>query len=559
MEEIMDINLEELSLENPQIGNIVYGNILMIEKQGIWLDIGGKYNAYLDLSETTLSFRKKLERGQIKDSVPLLIQYINHKEGVIHTSQRKAVEKQGWENLIWAFENDETVEGRIKDFNGKGFIVEVGEEIDGFIPLNLIDIYRPRNPNTYINRKVNARIIKLNPERKQIILSVRSVLEEKLEEKRQKLWEKIKKSDIIRGRIKEVNDDGLKVDLGFGILGVIPYEELSWFPIKNLYRNFQRGDIVKAKILNINEEKKEVQLSIKLAQPNPWEVFLEKYPKGTIQQGEIIKITSGLVVKINNLVGFVPPGEISWGRVGNLKDNFSVGDKVKVKILDVKPEDRRILLSVKQVEPNPWEVVDRILKEGEKIKGKIINITDFGIFLEIKPGLEGLIPKKLLSWERIENIEEMFKIGDTLEVQVVEIDKENKRLLLSRKALLKDPWEEIKKKYYEGMNVTGRVISLNNQGAILELEPGIEGFLPNSQKGTKEDDIELNINQKIEVKIISIDMISRRIILSRKALLKEREEKELENYLIKNLPPKITLGEIINIKLRKREEDIIDF
>ncbi|MCX7845056.1 MAG: 30S ribosomal protein S1 [Dictyoglomaceae bacterium] len=558
MEEIMDINLEEISLENLEIGNIVYGNILMIEKQGIWLDVGGKYNAYLDFEETTQSFRTKLEKGQIKEAVPLLIQYINHKEGIIHTSQRKAVEKQGWENLIWAFENDETIEGRIKDFNGKGFIVEVGEEINGFIPFNLIDIYRPRNPNTYINRKVNARIIKLNPERKQVILSVRRVLEEKLEEKRQKLWEKIKKSDIVRGRIKEVNDEGLKVDLGFGILGIIPYEELSWFPIKNIYRNFQKGDIIKAKILNIYEEKKEVQLSIKLAQPNPWEVFLEKYPIGTIQHGEIIKITSGLVVKINNLIGFVPPGEISWGRIGNIKNNFNLGDKVKVKILDVKPEDRRILLSIKQVEPNPWEIIDKILKEGEKIKGKIINITDFGIFLEIKPGLEGLIPRRFLSWERIENIEEVFKIGDTLEAQVLEIDKENKRLLLSRKALLPDPWDEIKEKYHEGMTIIGKIISINNQGAVLEIEPGIEGFLPNSQKGPKEDDLELNVNQEIEVKIISIDIFSRKIILSRKALIKEREEKELEKYVVQNLPPRITLGEIMSIKFREREENKID-
>lgn len=557
MEEIMDINLEDISLENFELGNIVYGNIIMVEKQGIWLDVGGKYNAYLDFEETTPNFRAKLERGQIKDSVPLLIQHINHKEGIIYTSQKKAVEKQGWENLMWAFENDETIEGRIKDFNGKGFIIEIGEEINGFIPLNLIDIYRPRNPNSYINKKVNARIIKLNPERKQIILSVKSVLEEKLEEKKQKLWERIKKSDIVRGRIKEVNDDGLKVDLGFGILGTIPYEELSWFPIKNIYRNFQKGDIIKAKILNIFEEKKEVQLSIKLAQPNPWEIFLEKYPKGTIHQGEIIKITSGLVVKINNLVGFVPPWEISWGRVGNIKDNFNIGDKVKVKILDVNPEDRRILLSIKQVEPNPWEIIDKILKVGEKIKGKIINITDFGIFLEIKPGLEGLIPRRLLSWERIENIEEVFKIGDIVEAQVVEIDKENKRLLLSRKALLPDPWEEINKKYYEGMNIIGKVTNINNQGIVLEIEPGVEGFLPNSQIGVR--DSEFDLNQEIEVKIISLDLSSRRIILSRKALIKEKEEKELEKYLTQNLPPRITLGEILNIKLKEREGGKIDF
>ncbi len=559
MEEIMEINLEEISLENLEIGNIVHGNILMVEKQGIWLDIGGKYNAFLDFEETTPSFRAKLKRGQIKDSVPLLIQNINHREGIIYTSQKKAIEKQGWENLMWAFENDETIEGKIKEFNGKGFIVEVGEEINGFIPFNLIDIYRPRNPNTYINRKVNARIIKLNPERKQIILSVRSILEEKLEEKRQKLWDRIKKSDIVKGRIKEVSDEGLKVDLGLGILGNISYEELSWFPIKNIYRNFQRGDIIRAKILNIEEEKKEVKLSIRLAQPNPWEVFLERYPKETIQQGEIVKITSGLVIKVDNLIGFAPPSEISWGRLGNIKDNFNVGDKVKVKILDVNPENRRILLSIKHVEPNPWEIVDEILQEGKKTTGKIINIADFGVFLEIKPGLEGFIPKRLLSWERIENIEEMFKIGDILEVQVVEINKENRRLLLSRKALLKDPWEEILKKYHEGMNVVGKVIGINNQGAVLEIETGIEGFLPNSQKGTRDDNLDLNLNQEVEVKIIFIDSSSRRIILSRKALIKEKEEKELEKYLLQNLPPRITLREIMNIKLKGRKENKIDF
>ncbi|MGB9857046.1 MAG: S1 RNA-binding domain-containing protein [Dictyoglomaceae bacterium] len=558
MEEMIDISLEEINLENLEVGSIVYGNILMVEKQGVWLDIGGKYNAFLDFEETTKSFRTKLEKNQIKEAIPLMIQFINYREGIVNVSQKKAVERQLWENLIWAFENDETVEGKIKEFNGKGFIVELGEEVEGFIPLNLIDIYRPRNPNTYINRKVNARIIKLNPERKQIILSVRSVLEEKLEEKRQKLWEKIKKSEIIRGRIKEVNDNGLKLDLGYGILGTVPYEELSWFPIRNIYRNFQKGDIVRAKILNIDEERREVQLSIRLAQPNPWEVFLEKYPIGTIQHGEIVKITSGLVVRVNNLIGFVPPSEISWGRVGNIKENYSVGEKIKVKILEVDPEEKRILLSVKQVEPNPWSIIDTILKEGDKIKGKIINITDFGVFVEIKPGLEGLIPKRLLSWGKLENIDEVFKIGDSIEALVLNIDKENKKLLLSRRDLLLDPWQEIEKKYKEGMNIIGKVVSINNQGAVIEIEPGIEGFLPNSQKGTKEDDIEVSLNQELELKIISINPSLRRIILSRKAFIKEKEEKELEKYLKQHIPPRVTLGEIINLKLGSGKEGNFD-
>ncbi|PMQ00736.1 MAG: 30S ribosomal protein S1 [Dictyoglomus sp. NZ13-RE01] len=552
MEEIVDINLEDISMENLEIGSIVYGNILLVDKQGLWLDVGGKYNAFLPIEETTKSFQEKLEKNQIKDSIPVMIQFINYKEGIINVSQKRAVEKKIWEDLTLAYENDEPISGKIKDFNGKGFTIDLGEEVYGFIPLNLIDIYRPKNPNIYLNRKVNAKIIKINPERKQILLSVRSVLEEKLEEKRTRLWERIKKSEIIRGRVKEVNDDGLKIDLGFGILGFVSKDELSWFPIRNIYRTFQVGDIVKAKILNIDEEKKEVNLSVRLAQPNPWEVFLEKNPIGSIQQGEIIKITSGIVVKINNLVGFVPYSEISWGRIGNIREYYEVGDKIKVKILEVDPQEKRILLSIKQVEPNPWDVIDEILSEGSKVKGKIINITDFGIFVEIKPGLEGLIPRRFLSWERINDLHDKFHIGDSIEAKVLNIDKENRRLLLSRRDVLPDPWNNIEERYSEGMNVIGKVIEINNQGLVIELQPGIEGFLPNSQLDKRENS-EISINSEIEVKIIRINQESRRIIFSRKALLKEKEEKELENYIKINTPPPITLGDILGFDLAKEE------
>jgi len=539
------INLEEINLESLNVGDIIYGDILMKEKEGIWLDVGGKYNAFLDIEETTKEFRKRLGKNQIKGPIPLLIEYINYKEGVIRVSQKKAVEKQTWDNLILAYENDEIVEGRIKEFNEKGFIIELEEGVEGFIPNNLIDIYRPKNPNTYINKKVNARIIKLNPERKQIILSVRRVLEEKIEEKRQKLWEKIKDAEIVRGRVKDVSEEGLKVDLGFGILGFIPYNELSWFPIKNIYRNFQKGDIVKGKILKIDNERREVEISIRLAQPNPWEVFLEKNPIGSILDGEIVKITSGLVVKVNNLIGFVPPSEISWGRIGNIKEDFNVGEKVKVRVIEIDKEGKRILLSVKRVEPNPWDIIENIVQEGSIVKGKIINITDFGIFVEIKPGLEGLIPKRLLSWERTISLENNFKIGEYIEAKIINIDKDNKKLLLSRRELLPDPWKDISRKYKEGMNIKGRILEITPQGVIIEIEKGVEGFLPNSQKA-KDDELELN--QVLDLKILSINPSLRKMILSRKAFIREREELELEKYLEKHIPPKVTLGEIINFK-----------
>lgn len=549
MEELSDIKLEESDL-SISIDSLVYGTVLNVDKDGIWLDIGKKYDAFLPNHEISKELTTKLKKTQELENIPVIIQSVNFREGIILVSNRKAVESKIWEELLWLYENNEPVKGKVIDYRGRGFIVEIKDEIEGYIPLREIDLPPFKPYKFYLNKRIEGKIVKLNPEKKQVVISVRELLEKKQEEKKLNLWERIKSSNIVRGKIIRIEEDSLTLDLGLGILGIVNRDELSWFPIKNIKRFFDVGDVVKAKIISLNEENKVAQLSIKQAQPNPWNLFKEKYPIGSIIDGEIIKITSGLVVKIENLVGYVPPNEITWGRVQEAKEKLRIGDKIKVKILNIDELNQKILLSLKQVEPNPWEIIDDILKIGDIIKGKITNITNFGVFIEIKPGLEGLIPKRYIAWERIDDPSQKFKIGEYIEAKVLDIDKENKKLTLSRRDLFKDPWEDIEKRYQENQNVKGKIIEKTKDGFLIELEPGIEAYLPQSQVGSEKDGdkTDLEINSEVEAKIIRINPQNRKIILSIKALLKEKLEQEVKEHLKDFLPPPLTLGEILKLK-----------
>ncbi|MGB9811810.1 MAG: S1 RNA-binding domain-containing protein [Dictyoglomus turgidum] len=551
MEEISDIKLEETDL-SLSIDSLVYGNILSKNKDGLWLDIGKKYDAFLPYSELSKDLKVKLEKNKDIDNIPVVITSINYREGIITVSHKKAVENKIWEELLWAYQNNESIQCKVTDYNGRGFIVEIKNEIEGFIPAKEIDIPPINSPKYYINRRVEGKIKKINPEKKQLIISVREILEKKQEEERANLWEKIKNSQIVRGKIIKIDDEKITVDLGLGITGEVEKDEISWFPIRNIRRYYGVGDIVKAKILSLNEDSKTAKLSIKQTQPNPWSVFKEKYPEGSIVEGEIIKIAGGLVVKVDNLIGYIPVSEISWGRPSNIKNELKIGDKVRLKVLNIDEINKKIFLSMKQVEPNPWDVIDKNYKIGDIVSGKITNITEFGIFIEIKPGLEGLIPKKFLSWERTNDLFEKFKIGDTLEVKIIDLDKENKKLTLSRRDLLKDPWEDINEKYKEGQNIKGKIVEKIKDGYIVELEPGIEGFLPNTQLSFEKENekVEFKENEEIEAKIIKINPQTRRIHLSIKALMREKLEQEMRKYLNEYTPPPLTLGEILKLKNR---------
>jgi len=496
------------------------------------------------------NLRTKLEKKQEIDSIPVVIKHVNYKDGVITVSNKKAVENKIWEELLWAYENNQPIQGKVINYNGRGFILEINNEVEGFIPAKEIDVPPIKPPKYYINRRIEGKIKRINPEKNQLIISARELLEQKQEEERSNLWEKIKNSQIVRGRIIKVDEDKLTIDLGLGIIGIVEKDEISWFPIKNIRRYYNTGDIIKAKVLSLDENSRTAQLSIKQAQPNPWSLFKEKYPEGSIINAEIIKISGGIVVKVDNLIGYVPMSEISWGRPQDVKNSLKVGDKVKAKVLSVDDLNQKIFLSIKQVEPNPWEVIDQNYKIGEIVSGKVTNITDFRIFIEIKPGLEGLIPRKLISWERISNISDIFKPGDFIEAKIIDIDKENKKLTLSRRDLLKDPWEDIDEKYREGQNIKGRIIEKLKDGYIVELEPGIEGFLPYTQINfEKENEIqEFKENEEVEAKIVKINPRFRRITLSIKALIKEKLDQEMKKYLSEYAPPPLTLGELLKLK-----------
>lgn len=546
VEEINGVNNIQGEDRLPRRGDLVDAQIIVIEDRGIWLNVGStKYDAHLPIEEMTDELAKKLKNGELKegDQIRVVVTGLerNVEDGtiIIKVSQKDLYRREILEKLIRARNEGEVI--RVKptsvEKNRKGVLVDFGYGVIGFIPASQLDMrfVSPEKLDRYVGKNLKVKVLKVKVRSGDVVLSVKAVLKDEMERRKKEFFEKTKPGDIVRGRVVRVTDEYVLVELEKGVVGKVAFSELDWRPIKNPQRFVKRGDIVRAYVVDINPDTEEINLSMRLAKPNPWRVFAEKYPVGSVISGRVLKVTPKvLVIKTGNIVGIVPRSEMTWKKIFNPEELFKRGDYVKAVVKEIDVDGQRAIFSIKDAMPDPWENIEEHYSVGSIVDGIVKAVKDFGAFVEIGEGIEGLVPIKYISWTPFEKIEDVVKVGDKVKVMIRAIMPGERKMTLSIRDTMPDPYKEYQKKHPKGQVVTGVVKEILDNGVILELEPNVKGFIPVSQLSLEKINSiseQFPVGTKVEAKIVGFDNKNRMVRLSKRILDEERAKEELRKYL----------------------------
>lgn len=525
------MELLQKTMQNFSEGSIIKGRVIQKRSKEVVIDIGYKSEGVIDLSEfedpTSL---------QIGDEVEVLLESLEDDDGIVVLSREKATLKQNWEKIVQTHKEGGTISGRVKGIVKGGLMLHVG--VEAFLPSSQIDIVPPRNLREFDGKTLECKIVKINEERKNVVLSRREIVEAQRAEKRAQLLGNLKKGDLVKGSVKNITDFGAFIDLD-GLDGLLHITDMSWSRINHPSEMLKVGQEIEVLITEIDREKERVSFGIKQKTENPWEKIAEKFPAGTKVRGKVTNLAPyGAFIELESGVeGLIHVSELSWTkRVAKPADVLQAGQEVDAIVIDVSKEDQKVSLSVRQLEANPWEEVSLKFPIGTTVKGKIRNLTAYGAFVELEEGIDGMIHVSDLSWTRkINHPSELLKKGDDIEARVLEIDKANQRISLGIKQLADDPWKSIENKYKIGDVVTGKVSKVASFGAFVQLEDEIDGLVHISQisndRVEKVKDV-LKIGQDVTARIIKIDKTERRIGLSVKAVdyTAEQLEREKEKF-----------------------------
>ncbi|MBT8342791.1 MAG: 30S ribosomal protein S1 [Desulfatitalea sp.] len=552
MEDLMD--LYEESFKRFAEGEVVTGRVISVDKDHVLVDIGYKSEGQIRINE----FRD--EQGQINvqtdDKVEVMVEWWDDENEVVVLSKEKAEKVKVWEEIKKAYEADEPIEGVIASRVKGGFSVDIG--VNAFLPGSQADLRPVRNLDEMVGKTYKFKILKFNRKRSNIVLSRRVILETERESKRTATLASIHEGKVIEGTIKNITEYGVFVDLG-GVDGLLHITDISWGRVKHPSELFSVGDEISVKILNLDLERERVSLGMKQLTPDPWTTAAEKYAIGSRVAGRVVSLTDyGAFVELEEgIEGLIHVSEMSWTRkVRHPNKVVSVGEAVEALVLDIKPENRRISLGMKQAVPNPWDVISDKYPVGTTIEGKIKNITDFGLFIGIDEGIDGLVHISDLSWtKRIKHPSEIFKKGDTVQAIVLEIDKDNERFSLGVKQLQADPWDTVAQRYEVGKEITGTVTNVTDFGVFVELEEGIEGLVHVSEISKEKIKTPVgmfNVADEIKARVMNINSEERRIGLSIKRLEMESDEEYLSDYVSNMAPATSTFGEILRENLQEK-------
>ena len=534
-------------------GDIVKGTVVQLTKDYAVVDIGYKSEGQIPISEFTSP------RGEVTvkegDAVEVLLESRENDTGMVVLSKEKADKMRIWDEISAACERDEIVKGTIVGRVKGGLSVDIG--VKAFLPGSQVDIRPVRNLDQYISKEFEFKVIKFNKKRGNIVLSRRVLLEKQREEMKKETLKNLKEGAVLKGVVKNLTDYGAFIDLG-GIDGLLHITDMSWGRIGHPSEMFNVGDEVRVVVLKFDPAQERVSLGLKQIQEDPWHRADEKYPVGTRVHGRVVSITDyGAFVEIEQGVeGLVHVSEMSWTkRLKHPSKVLEVGQEVEAVVLDIDPKAKRIALGMKQIEANPWTLLEDKYPIGSIIKGQVRNVTDFGIFVGVEEGVDGLVHVSDISWtQRIKHPGELFKKGDEVEAMVLNIDVENERFSLGIKQLQQDPWETLSERLPVGSKVNGKVTKVTDFGAFVEIEPGIEGLVHVSE--LKDERVEnprdvVSEGQEVAVKIIDINTPDRKVALSMKALLHEGED-DYREYLRKQAEgSKARLGDVMASKLRR--------
>jgi small subunit ribosomal protein S1 len=547
----------ETSLKSLKEGEVVHGKVLSVDSDFVQIDIGFKSEGLV------ASWEFMDDDGTILvgpgDEVDVLLEEAEDANGRIVLSKEKADRLKIWDEISRAYKADEPVEGTVVARVKGGLAVDIG--VKAFLPGSQVDLRPVRNLENIVNQKLQFKIIKFNKRRGNIVLSRRALLETERKRMRESTLETLTAGMIIDGVIKNLTDYGAFIDLG-GIDGLLHVTDMSWGRVNHPSELFHVGDEIKVKVLKFDAETERVSLGLKQIQPDPWIDASMRYPIGKRIEGKVVSLAEyGAFVELEpGIEGLIHVSEISWTkRIKHPSKVVSVGDSVEAVVLDVSERERKISLGMKQIEPNPWSVIEQKYPINTRVAGTIRNITNFGIFVGLEEGIDGLVHVSDISWtEQIKHPSEKYKKGDNVEAVVLKIDKENEKFSLGIKQLEANPWEEILKKFPVGEEVTGEITKVAEFGAFVKLEEGVEGLIYSSELSTerveKPEDV-ATVGESVTALITKVDPVEQKISLSIRALT-DREQRQTLKKLAsqQSATQTTTLGDLLASKLAEKAE-----
>ena len=524
--------LYEETFRNFEEGSIIEGRVVAISKDKVVVDIGYKSEGIIPTDQFS---NEELQALKVNDRMQVYIEEREDAEGNLILSKEKADKMKVWEELEKSYKEEKVVEGRILSRIKGGMMVDIG--VKAFLPGSQIDLHPVRDLDSLVGKSFPLKIIKINHRRGNVVVSRRVLLEESRDKKRQTTLSTLKEGQAIQGTVKNITDYGAFIDLG-GIDGLLHITDMSWGRVGHPSELFVVGDKVEVIVLKYDRETGRISLGLKQKTNDPWTNVAARYPVNSRVRGKVVSLTDyGAFVELEpGIEGLVHVSEMSWTHeVRHPSRVVSVGDQVEAAVLNVDPASRKISLGMKQTAPNPWDMVETKYPSGTRIEGKVKSLTDFGAFVGLDEGIDGLIHISDMSWTKhIKHPSELFKKGQKVEAVVLRIDKEKERLSLGYKQLTRDPWEdEIPQRYKLGETVVGKVTKITDFGVFVELEGGVEGLVHISEAGLEPParlEEKFKVQDALTMKIIKVDREERKIALSLREHLMDAERKQSDEY-----------------------------
>ncbi len=549
-------DLYEDSFRNFQEGEVVRGIIVQVSDDFVMVDIGYKSEGQIPIHE----FRDETGkiRAVIGDEIDVLLEFHDDDDGTIHLSKEKAAKIKVWDDISRIYSDDSIIEGKVTAKVKGGLAVDIG--VQAFLPGSQVDLRPVRNLESLIGHTFAFKVLKYNKKRRNVVLSRRALLEKEREEMKSTTLSTLEDNKVVEGIVKNITDYGVFVDLG-GIDGLLHITDMSWGRVGHPSEMFQIGDKINVKVLSFDRASERVSLGLKQLISDPWTKAEGKYPVGAKVQGKVVSLTDyGAFIEIEEGVeGLIHVSEMSWTKKVRHPSKFlSVGDEVEAVVLSINPESKRISLGMKQLESNPWDVIAQKYPVGTTIAGKIKNITDFGIFIGIDEGIDGLVHISDISWtKRVKHPSEIFRKNQEVQAIVLNIDKDNERFSLGIKQLESDPWESIPYRFPIGSMVSGPITNVTDFGLFVELEEGIEGLVHVSEiskEKVKSPVGQFKPGDSITAKVINISSKDRKIGLSIKKLEEQDDRSNYDEYMNTSRAATSNLGELLKEELEAKAQ-----
>ena len=526
MEQLYSSTLNEITEEE-----IVKGTIVAISNKDVTIDVGFKSEGIV----SKLEFKDE-EELKVGDEVEVYLENIEDKMGQLILSKRKADVLRIWDKIYDSIENDTIINGKIVNRVKGGMTVSLSG-VEAFLPGSQIDVKPVRDFDALVGQTMDFRVVKINPVTQNIVVSHKVILEEEYAAKREEMLASIKVGMILEGTVKNITDFGIFVDLG-GLDGLVHITDITWGRINHPSEVVELDQPIKVVVVGFDEETKRVSLGMKQLEPHPWDNIEIKYPAGAKTNGRVVSITDyGAFVEIEKgIEGLVHISEMSWTQHIKHPGQFvTLGQEVECVILNIDKEHTKLSLSMKRVNEDPWIALSKKYVEGSVHKGNVSNITDFGVFVELEPGVDGLVHISDLSWtKKIRHPSELVKKNQELEVKVLKFDVNARRIALGHKQINPDPWDEFEQKYAVGSECSGTISQIIEKGVIVILDGDVDGFVPVShllQGGVKDIHVSFKVEDELPLRVIEFDKENKRIILSALEYFKDKSKEEIEEYL----------------------------